>query len=104
MATSVSIKISSGVPNATFGANPLMFAGDNASWRNNDGKPHWPFPAGQPTNTWLSFQIAAHVAGRPAPTSNDVSFDLPGDYPYKCAIPGHDAEHGTVHVATGNRP
>ena len=101
MATTVTIAISPGHPNATFGANPAMYAGDNAFWQNGDARPHWPYPAGQPHGTWLSFQIPASVPGQPKATSNQVSFDYAGSYPYQCAL--HPGESGTVVVSQGSR-
>ena len=100
MATTVTITITrhTGANQAAFGANPPMSAGDNAFWVNTDTvQAHHPAPAGQPAGTWLKFAIPPAVPGDPAPSSDSVSFDYSGDYPYVCAL--HPHETGTVHVS-----
>jgi plastocyanin len=99
MATTVTIQISraQGASTATFGANPPMNAGDDAFWCNGDSEAHWPAPQGQPRNTWLRFQIPAKLPGEDAPTSDAVSFDYTGSYPYVCAL--HPGETGVVTVS-----
>lgn len=100
MAKTVPITItrSAGASQATFGANPIMNAGDDAFWTNADPHhAHRPAPLGQPPDTWLQFDIPPmQPGGRPQP-SDGVSFDYSGDYPYACTL--HPHETGVVRVS-----
>lgn len=92
------ININPGVPSITFDPNPLAAnSRDQIFWTNNDSKPHWPGLLNSDGTINTTFFMPNQIAPN-GDTSAIFSPSQAATFKYKCSIPGHENETGTITV------
>ena len=85
------IEIKAGNPATYTPSSQTVVVNDSVFWFNGDpSQAHWPTPDDPGATPFLQFQVA------PNSSSAQVSFGLPGTFPYHCA--NHKGESGTIIV------
>jgi plastocyanin len=83
-----------------FSPNPVNVPkGDSVSWLNSDTRgdvagQHQLAPVGGADKAWMEFPVLPGVGGE----TNIVWFPDAGPVAYRCVVPGHGAESGTINV------
>jgi plastocyanin len=82
----ISIDEAPGQPGVFNPSSLTVAAGDLIFWSNDTSDAHWPAPAGQPEDTWFSYQIPGKLPDQPAPASPQISFPSATQVNYVCAL------------------
>lgn len=99
------ININKSGSTVTFSPNPLQaHLLDQIFWTNNDTQPHWPGLVNTDGSINTTFFMPNQIAGNgdPSPIFSPTSTSPAGQtgpYNYKCSLPGHENETGTITVS-----
>lgn len=85
-------------PRVVFNPDPLAAnTRDQIFWTNNDSEAHWPGLVNADGTINTTFFMPNQIAGN-GDASPIFSPSSPATFKYKCSLPGHENETGTITV------